>query len=184
MEEAVAALRREGLEVAGTACHVGERAQLKELVAFALATYGRIDVLVSNAAVNPSSGPILTMDENAIRKIMDINLVSAVLLCQEAVPHMRAGGAIVFVSSYTGASGARGGGCREARRARVRLGAQALARLCRSRPPSPRRFPRSVQPRAAHCHVRRVQDPPAGPHKGSGRGAGARRHPRQLHRAR
>lgn len=39
--------------------------------------------------------------EGAIRKIMDVNVVSAVLLAKAAVPRMTRGGAILFVSSYT-----------------------------------------------------------------------------------
>lgn len=55
-------LQAEGLQVAGTACHVGDRAQLQKLIQFALDTFGGLDVLVSNAAVNPASGPIMTME--------------------------------------------------------------------------------------------------------------------------
>ncbi|PSC69687.1 tropinone reductase-like 3 [Micractinium conductrix] len=101
VEETVAALRREGLEVAGTACHVGDKAALQRLIQFTLDTYGKIDILVSNAAVNPAAGPILSMEDSAIQKIVDINIVSAVLLAKLAVPHMPSGGSIVFVSSYT-----------------------------------------------------------------------------------
>eukprot|EP00887_Chlorella_sp_A99_P006257 scaffold3.g6257.t1 len=102
VDEAAAALRAEGLDVAGTACHVGDTAQLQRLVDFTLATYGgRIDILVSNAAVNPTSGPILDTDDGALDKILDINVKSPVLLAKAAVPHMRRGGSVVFVSSYT-----------------------------------------------------------------------------------
>lgn len=62
VEEAVAALRAEGLQVAGTACHVGDPGQLQQLIRFAVDTYGRLDILVSNAAVNPAAGPILRME--------------------------------------------------------------------------------------------------------------------------
>ncbi len=53
VDAAVATLRGEGLQVAGMACHVGEVAQLVKLVRFAVDTYGALDVVVSNAAVNP-----------------------------------------------------------------------------------------------------------------------------------
>ena len=49
---------------------------------------GTIDVLVSNAAVNPAAGPILQMQDSAIDKILDINVKSAVLLTREVAPHM------------------------------------------------------------------------------------------------
>lgn len=65
VDAAVAALRGEGLAVAGTACHVGDPAALTALVRFTLDTYGALDILVSNAAVNPASGPILDMEASA-----------------------------------------------------------------------------------------------------------------------
>lgn len=66
VDEAVAQLRGEGHNVAGTACHVGDPAALQRLVQFALDTYGSgIDILVSNAAVNPAAGPILDMEVRA-----------------------------------------------------------------------------------------------------------------------
>ncbi len=66
-------LKSEGLSVSGVACHVGDAAQLQALVDFALTQHGKIDILVSNAAVNPTSGPIMDMDSSAIDKILDIN---------------------------------------------------------------------------------------------------------------
>ena len=73
VEDAVAQLRGEGLEVAGVACHVGDAAQLHSLVKFTLDRYGQLDILVSNAAVNPAAGPIMDMAPSAIDKILDIN---------------------------------------------------------------------------------------------------------------
>ncbi|GAB4822161.1 hypothetical protein N2152v2_009207 [Parachlorella kessleri] len=101
VDEVVSQLKAEGLDVAGIACHVGDRAALKRLVKFAVDTYGKLDILVSNAAVNPTSGPIMTMDESAIDKILDINVKSAILLTQEAVQHMPSGSSVVYISSYT-----------------------------------------------------------------------------------
>ncbi|KAI3435735.1 hypothetical protein D9Q98_001793 [Chlorella vulgaris] len=101
VDEAVEQLKAEGLQVAGCACHVGDKAQLQALVRFTLDTFGHLDILVSNAAVNPASGPILDMEDSAVEKILDINVKSPVLLAKAAVPHMPRGGSIVFVSSYT-----------------------------------------------------------------------------------
>ncbi|KAL4418875.1 hypothetical protein ABPG77_002631, partial [Micractinium sp. CCAP 211/92] len=89
VEETVQQLQAEGLQVAGIACHVGDGAAIKRLVQFTIDTFGRLDILVSNAA------------DAAIQKIVDINIVSAVLLAKAAAPHMGRGGAILFVSSYT-----------------------------------------------------------------------------------
>lgn len=48
-----------------------------------------------------ASAALPPLQENAIRKIVDINIVSAVLLAKAAAPHMRCGSAMLFVSSYT-----------------------------------------------------------------------------------
>jgi len=53
------------------------------------------------AACCPPCSPQPQPQDSAIRKIVDINIVSAVLLAKAAVPHMRRGGSLIFVSSYT-----------------------------------------------------------------------------------
>ena len=56
VDDTLKTLRGEGIDCQGCACHVGSRDHLKKLVKLAIDSYGRIDVLVSNAAVNPMSG--------------------------------------------------------------------------------------------------------------------------------
>lgn len=69
----------------------------------ALTTFDRryIDILVSNAAVNPMGSPILQMEDSVIEKILQINVQSAIWLVREAVKHMTAGGSIILNSSFT-----------------------------------------------------------------------------------
>lgn len=57
--------------------------------------------LFSNAAVNPSATPILETSEDAIDRILDINIKAAVLLTAEAAKHMNDNGSVVFVTSIT-----------------------------------------------------------------------------------
>lgn len=73
VDKTVADLRAEGLEVSGVACHVGSPEQLDALIAFAVRTYGSIDLLVSNAAVNPTAGALADIDGPSVDKILDIN---------------------------------------------------------------------------------------------------------------
>ena len=80
---------------------MGDRSQLRRLVDFTIETFGKLDVLISNAAVNPEAGELIEISESALDKLLDINVKSAVVLAQEAVPKMNKGGNIVFVSSYT-----------------------------------------------------------------------------------
>lgn len=42
--------------------------------------YGKIDVFVSNAAVNPGVGPMLDMAESQLDKILEINVKVSILL--------------------------------------------------------------------------------------------------------
>jgi dehydrogenase/reductase SDR family protein 4 len=67
-----------------------------------LQRYGRLDILVSNAAVNPTAGLLMDISEDSIDKILNINIKAALLLVQAAVPHMTQGGTIVLISSVTG----------------------------------------------------------------------------------
>lgn len=102
VDETVSQLRSEGLEVKGFACHVGSDDQRRQFVENALKTYGpHIDILVSNAAVNPTASPLLSTPLDAIDKILDINVKAALALVQAAAPHMRSGGSVVLVSSVT-----------------------------------------------------------------------------------
>lgn len=73
------------------------------LLQAALTTFDKryIDILVSNAAVNPAGGPILQMEDSVIEKILQINIQSAIWLVREAVKHMTAGGSIVLNSSFS-----------------------------------------------------------------------------------
>ncbi len=88
MDEAIRLLQDRGIEVVGCAANVGKKEDLQRLVKLAKDTYGTVDVLVSNAAVNPAAGLILDMPDSAIEKILDVNVKSAILLTKEARPHM------------------------------------------------------------------------------------------------
>ncbi len=61
MDDSVAALRGEGLDVRGVVCHVGSKEQRQALIKATLDVFHaqNIDILVSNAAVNPEATPLL-----------------------------------------------------------------------------------------------------------------------------
>ena len=89
VDEALRELREAGIEAVGCAANVGSKSDLKKLVDLAVEAYGTVDVLVSNAAVNPAAGLILDMPDSAIEKILDVNIKSAILLAKEVRPHLR-----------------------------------------------------------------------------------------------
>ncbi|KVI01100.1 hypothetical protein Ccrd_020625, partial [Cynara cardunculus var. scolymus] len=63
--------------------------------------YGKIDVVVSNAAANPSVDAILKTQESALDKLWEINVKTAILLIKDASPHLTEGSSIVFISSIS-----------------------------------------------------------------------------------
>jgi NAD(P)-dependent dehydrogenase (short-subunit alcohol dehydrogenase family) len=87
-------------------CDVRESAQVAEFVADVIATYGRIDVLISNAGVE-SLFFIQDMPEEAWDVMLDTNLKGGFLMAKAVVPHMieGGGGSIVFTGSVSSISG-------------------------------------------------------------------------------
>src|SRR3546814_12699912 len=69
--------------------------------------WGRIDILVCKAAVNPFFGPSKDIPDYAFDKIMDVNIKANHWLCNMVAPGMaeRGGGAIVIISSVGGLFG-------------------------------------------------------------------------------
>lgn len=96
--------RKDGLEAVGIACHVGDRAQQKNLIEQTVAQYGGVDILINNAATNPTFGPMVETDEKLFDKIMDINVKACFLLANLCHPIMkeRGGGSIINIASVEG----------------------------------------------------------------------------------
>jgi NAD(P)-dependent dehydrogenase (short-subunit alcohol dehydrogenase family) len=84
--------------------HVGRTDEVQALIARAMETFGRIDVVVNNAGTNPHFGPLLTADEGQWDKILDTNAKGAFRVCKAVAPHMEAqgGGKIINVASVAG----------------------------------------------------------------------------------
>ncbi|CAB3397509.1 unnamed protein product [Caenorhabditis bovis] len=106
VDEAVAALRLENIDAHGTTAHVGKKSDRTKLIEFTIERFNKLDILVSNAAVNPHYGDMMSVSESQWDKMLDINVKSAFELTKEAVPHLEASGRgnIVFVSSVAGYS--------------------------------------------------------------------------------
>ena len=88
-------------------CNISYKEQLRALVDATHKTFGKIDVLVCNAALNPYFGPGMGIPDEAFDKIMGTNVRSNHWLCQMVLPEMveRKDGAIVIVSSIAGIKG-------------------------------------------------------------------------------
>ncbi|MRI00224.1 glucose 1-dehydrogenase [Kriegella sp. EG-1] len=97
-------LKKVGFEAVGIACHVGDEQQRIGLIKKTIEKYGRIDILVNNAAINPYYGPLEASDEEVFDKIMNVNVKAPWLLSNLAHPYMKAqgGGSIINISSVEG----------------------------------------------------------------------------------
>lgn len=106
-EEVAAGIRSRGGEAVAVGCHIGRKPDLQALVDGTLARWGRIDILVCNAAVNPYYGPSMQMPDEAWDRVMNSNVRSNFWLCNMVLPGMieRRDGAIIIVSSLGGFQG-------------------------------------------------------------------------------
>jgi NAD(P)-dependent dehydrogenase (short-subunit alcohol dehydrogenase family) len=105
LAEARAELAREGLEVATFPVHVGKTEEAKKLVADVTARFGRIDVLVNNAATNPHFGPMITADEGLFDKTFETNARAYFTLAKavaEGVLARNGKASFVFITSIQG----------------------------------------------------------------------------------
>jgi NAD(P)-dependent dehydrogenase (short-subunit alcohol dehydrogenase family) len=104
LAEAAARLANQGADARGLACHQGDPAAIATLFERLDADGFQLDVVVVNAAINPVMGPLLDVDLDAWRKILDVNLTGALLTARAAALRMRARsrGSLIFTSSIAG----------------------------------------------------------------------------------
>jgi NAD(P)-dependent dehydrogenase (short-subunit alcohol dehydrogenase family) len=96
----------EGTAIA-IAASLSDKAALRNLVDETVAAFGKVDVLVCNAASNPYYGPLGGIGDEQFRKILDNNILANHWLIQMVAPGMRErrDGSIVIVSSIGGLRG-------------------------------------------------------------------------------
>lgn len=89
------------------ASSLSSKESLQAMIDAGRAAFGRIDVLVCNAASNPHYGPMETITDEAFRKTLDLNIVAQHWLITMVAPEMRArrSGSIILVSSIGGLRG-------------------------------------------------------------------------------
>lgn len=90
-----------GLKAVGIACHIANEEQRKDLVDRVIAAFGRIDILVNNAAINPVFGPIEAVNPEIFDKIMEVNVKAPWSLSNLVLPYFQQhnSGSIINIAS-------------------------------------------------------------------------------------
>lgn len=100
------AIIAEGGKATAIACHIGEIEQIIHTFTHIREAFGRLDILVNNAATNPQFGHVLDTDLSAFQKTVDVNIRGYFFMSVEAGKLMRThgGGSIINVASINGVS--------------------------------------------------------------------------------
>ena len=112
LEETADAIRADGGEVLPLACDVTAEAQVGDMVAHAMAKYGRIDVLFNNAGAMVLGETLLEIDPARWRQVVDVNVTGTYLVSRAVVPHMikQKRGSIINIGSRMADDPKLGGG--------------------------------------------------------------------------
>jgi len=104
LEEVAAEIKGLGRKSMAVATHVGRMDEIAALVPKVKEEFGRIDILINNAATNPTMDPALDVEERAWDSIMNLNLKGLFFLSQAVARVMKeqGGGTIVNVASVAG----------------------------------------------------------------------------------
>ena len=105
--DTVGAITCAGGEAMAVVVDVSSAHDAERMVSATLAAYGRVDILVNNAATFGSGKHIAEIDEEEWDRVMRINLKGPFLCSKFVIPPMRrqGGGSVVFVSSMSGVVG-------------------------------------------------------------------------------
>ncbi|MEM1262736.1 MAG: SDR family NAD(P)-dependent oxidoreductase [Pseudomonadota bacterium] len=110
MNAVVAALDAAGHEAIAVPCDVSDETAIRELVAATVKRFGRLDIMVNNAAIGFVMQPLNELTTDDWRRVIDVNLTGAFLGTREAAAQMERqgdGGRIINVASQAAKSGFR-----------------------------------------------------------------------------
>jgi len=105
LDSALERLRSAGVEAEAFTCHTGKLDDVRALVASVVERFGKVDVLVNNAATNPHFGPLMTADDAAFDKTIEVNLKGYFYAARAVAQHLvdrGAPGSIINVTSVAG----------------------------------------------------------------------------------
>jgi len=99
----------DGGHAIAVACNVSDKVQVSNLFKETQSQIGPVDILVCNAATNPSYGPMVDTEDGVVEKIFTTNIQGPVWLINLVAPHMAevGGGSIILLSSIVGLIGSK-----------------------------------------------------------------------------
>jgi NAD(P)-dependent dehydrogenase (short-subunit alcohol dehydrogenase family) len=104
LEKVAEEIRKTGRKCLPVAAHMARMEEINNLVGKVKGEFGRIDILVNNAATNPTLASAMDVDERAWDSIMNLNLKGLFFLSQAVARLMKekGGGKIINISSIAG----------------------------------------------------------------------------------
>lgn len=103
--EVVDQIRASGGEATFIHTDVSDSAAVQAMVQHAVDTFGRLDVAVNNAAIQPDNDPLVDFDEAYWDRLMSVDLKGQALCCKYEIRQLLAqggGGSIINISSVSG----------------------------------------------------------------------------------
>lgn len=101
VDEAVKKLKDQGLDAHGFVCHVAKKEHRDNLFNFIKTKFGKLDVLVPNAAVSTWFGSLFDTTEKQYDKTFDVNVKSVFFMVKEYLPLMPNGKKMLFFNFFS-----------------------------------------------------------------------------------
>ncbi|MCH8063743.1 MAG: SDR family oxidoreductase [Chloroflexi bacterium] len=119
LERASQAIVEKGGTSIAISADISQESEVRRLVDGTIERFGRVDILVNNAALNHPPIDIADFEPELWRSIIDVNLTGAFLCCRAVLPRMtsQGSGKIINISSIGGRKGSRGRGAYRASKA-------------------------------------------------------------------
>jgi NAD(P)-dependent dehydrogenase (short-subunit alcohol dehydrogenase family) len=105
LESVARSIEAAGGKALPVVCHAGKEDQIEALVATTVQRFGKVDILVNNAATNPYFGPMMNIDWGAWEKTFEVNTKGYFMAIRAVVRDMQkrdAPGSIVSIASIAG----------------------------------------------------------------------------------
>jgi NAD(P)-dependent dehydrogenase (short-subunit alcohol dehydrogenase family) len=103
--ETVRLVEATGRRIIATKTDVRELSELRTAIDAGVSELGRLDVVIANAGIFSVGGPIVDIEDQAWREMIDVNLTGVFHTLKVSVPHLADGGSVIITSSGAGLKG-------------------------------------------------------------------------------